>query len=104
MLRLSISGLERLRTPERYWLYGQFQLGTPGKGMSSRLPRQSVLASAPCSVMPAEFVVDNYVTSWGLALPAYQVNANLVLLDSYLAVLRYSPAMPPFLESDIDCF
>ena len=81
VLRLSLSGLERLRNPERYWLYGQFQLGTPGKGMSSRLPRQSVLASAPCSVMPAEFVVDNYVASWGPSLPAYQVNANLILLD-----------------------
>ena len=81
VLRLYMSGLERLRNPERYWLYGQFQLGNPGKGMSSRLPRQSVLASAPCSVMPAEFVVDNYVASWGPALPAYQVNANLILLD-----------------------
>lgn len=82
VLRLSLSGLERLKDAGRYWLYGMFQLSEPGKGASSRLPKRSVLASGSCSVMPVEMVLEDFAEAWGAVLPAYQVHASLVLLDA----------------------
>lgn len=82
VLRFVLSGLEYVKDPERYWVYGMFQLSEPGRGASSRLPKRSVLASGPCSVMPVEVVLDGFVEAWGPALSAYQVFASLVLLDA----------------------
>ena len=82
ILRLSLSGLEHLKDSERYWVYGMFQLSEPGRGVSSRLPKRSVLASGPCSLMPVEVVLDGFAEARGPALPAYQVHATLVLLDA----------------------
>ena len=83
VLRLSVAGLEYVEA-SRYWLYGRVQLVEAGRGLSSRVPWKSVLASEPCSVLPVEVVLPEYRSVWPAVDGAsvFGVNMRFVLLDA----------------------
>ena len=82
VLRLWLAGLEHVKDPSRYWVYGYFRLTVPGRGEGTNIPKRTVLASGSCEAMPVEVVLDDYLGVWGLDLEAYQVHSSLVLLDA----------------------
>ena len=83
VLRLSVAGLEYVEA-SRYWLYGRVQLVEAGRGLSSRVPWKSVLASKPCSALPVEVVLPEYRSVWPAVDGAsvFGVNMRFVLLDA----------------------
>lgn len=83
VLRLSVAGLEYVEA-SRYWLYGRGQLVEAGRGLSSRVPWKSVLASGPCSDSPVEVVLSAYRSVWPAVDGAAVIGVNMrfVLLDA----------------------
>lgn len=83
VLRLSVAGLEYVEA-SRYWLYGRVQLVEAGRGLSSRVPWKSVLASRPCSDLPVEVVLSDYRSVWPAVdgVSVFGVNMRFVLLDA----------------------
>ena len=83
VLRLSVAGLEYVEA-SRYWLYGRVQLVEAGRGLSSRVPWKSVLASGPCSASPVEVVLSEFRSVWPAVDGAAVIGVNMrfVLLDA----------------------
>ncbi len=83
VLRLSVAGLEYVEA-SRYRLYGRVQLVEAGRGLNSRVPWKSVLASRPCSDLPVEVVLSNYRSVWPAVdgVSVFGVNMRFVLLDA----------------------
>ena len=83
VLRFSVAGLEYVEA-SRYWMYGRVQLVEAGRGKSSRVPWESVLASGPCSDGILEMVVSSFRSVWPAVDGASMigVNVSFVLLDA----------------------
>lgn len=83
VLRLSVAGLEYVDA-SRYWLYDRVQLVVAGRGLSSRVPWRSVLASGPCSTSPVEVVLSEFRSVWPAVdgTSVLGVNMRFVLLDA----------------------
>ena len=83
LCRLSVAGLEHVEV-SRYWMYGRVQLVEAGRGLSSRVPWKSVLASGPCSNSPVEVVLSEFRSVWPAVDGAAVIGVNMrfVLLDA----------------------
>ena len=83
VLRLSVAGLEYVDA-SRFWVYDRVQLVVAGRGLSSRVPWRSVLASGPCSTSPVEVVLSEFRSVWPAVdgTSVLGVNMRFVLLDA----------------------